>query len=213
MDNNTFTVFNSDSVSTKTFAFIPMDSVFTEVKKDSFIDICDRYMGKDSYANLVATIALIITLVIFIKQTRNSNKDNKENVKKSWFLTVIVQPNLNDINKFYEETSQGLKNEIKRLKRDDCENINLEKAKSIRKLQKIKTNFFNNFVTVVQSYNSSLANEVDRVLNELQDKNAIWIDHYSDNNSDSCERIIYDNKAELIGILYQGISQNKKPSK
>ena len=37
MDDNTFTIFNTDSVSTKTFAFIPIDSVFTEVKKDSFV--------------------------------------------------------------------------------------------------------------------------------------------------------------------------------
>lgn len=212
MDDNTFTIFNTDSVSTKTFAFIPIDSVFTEVKKDSFIDICDRYIGKDSYANFIATITLIITLIIFIIQTCKSNKDKKENIKKNWYLTVIVQPNLNDINKFHEETSQELEHEIKRLKRNNYRNIILEKAKSIRKLQNIKTRFFNSFVTVVQSYNSSLANEVDGVLNELQDKNAIWIDHYRENNLDSCKRIVYDNKAELIGILYQGISQNKKPS-
>lgn len=80
---------------------------------------------------------------------------------------------MNDINKFYEETSQELEHEIKRLKRNNYRNIILEKAKSIRKLQNIKTRFFNSFVTVVQSYNSSLANEVDGVLNELQDKNAI----------------------------------------
>lgn len=98
MDDNTFTIFNTDSVSTKTFAFIPIDSVFTEVKKDSFIDICDRYIGKDSYANFIATITLIITLIIFIIQTCKSNKDKKENIKKNWYLTVIVQPNLNDIN-------------------------------------------------------------------------------------------------------------------
>ena len=84
------------------------------------------------------------------------------------------------------------------------------KAKSNRKLQNIKNTYFIYFVTLIQSYNSSLANEVDAILNKLQDNSVTWIDQYNNISIDNCKRKIYENKSQLMGILYQDISQNKK---
>ena len=103
-----------------------------------------------------------------------------------------------------------VQNEIEKLKRSNSRNIILEKAKSNRKLQNIKNTFFIYFVTLIQSYNSSLANEVDAILNKLQDNSVTWIDQYNNISIDNCKRKIYENKSQLMGILYQDISQNKK---
>lgn len=208
-ENNLFTIIgHSDSIGQKSVTFVPIDSIFTITPKESFKEKVDNVLGKDSYANLIATIALVITLVIFIIQTYMSGRAQKKNLKENWFLTVIVQPNLKNIESFYENTAELLSEEIKRIKRTNQQRITLEKAKANRKMQQRENDFFIYFVTLIQSYNSELANKVDATLNKLQDERAQWIDHYNDANIDDCKRKIYSNKSDLISILYSSISQN-----
>ena len=174
-----YVLFNYDSINNETLIFPTIKGNAVETSELPFWNKYDQYLAKDSYANLIATVTLIITLITFIIQTHYSNRSQK-------------------------------KNEIEKLKRSNSRNIILEKAKSNRKLQNIKNTFFIYFVTLIQSYNSSLANEVDAILNKLQDNSVTWIDQYNNISIDNCKRKIYENKSQLMGILYQDISQNKK---
>ena len=205
-----YVLFNYDSINNETLIFPTIKGNAVETSELPFWNKYYQYLAKDSYANLIATVTLIITLITFIIQTHYSNRSQKKTVKENWYLTVIVQPNLINIDNFYKEISDKLQNEIEKLKRSNSRNIILEKAKSNRKLQNIKNTFFIYFVTLIQSYNSSLANEVDAILNKLQDNSVTWIDQYNNISIDNCKRKIYENKSQLMGILYQDISQNKK---
>ena len=163
------------------------------------------FIGSSSFANIIASAAIIVTLGIFIWQTIESRKERKRTLKENWYLTIILQQNIEGINNYYKEAADGLASEIKRI-RDHHVNEGLEKAKSIRKLQVLKNEFFNNFVTLLQSYDKNIAQKVDDILNEVLDLYSTAIDNYNGIGIDDCVRQIYSNKTKLISALYNGIS-------
>lgn len=181
MDSYSFIPILKDTANNKAIIFTtyqPLDSVYIVRKEDAFKEV-ENMIGKDSYANLISTIALICTLLIFNLQNRKSNKDKKVAIKQNWFLTIIVQPNLNGINEFYNNISDRLINELDNLKTIRTpERIAAQKATTNRVVKKIKSDFFDNFVTIVQSYESELATQIEGVLNDLQDLCSESIDNY-----------------------------------
>lgn len=163
------------------------------------------FIGSNSFANIIASAAVFVTLIIFIWQTIESRKERKQTLKENWYLTIILQQNIEGITRYYKDAADGLSSEIKRI-REHHANETREKAKSIRKLQVLKNVFFNNFVTLLQSYDNNIAQDVDDILNEVLDLNSTAIDNYNGIGIDDCVRQIYSNKTKLISALYRGIS-------
>lgn len=213
MDSYSFTPILKDTANNKAIIFTtyqPLDSVYIIRKEDAFKEV-ENMIGKDSYANLISTIALICTLIIFNLQNRKSNKDKKVAIKQNWFMTIIVQPNLNGINEFYNNISDRLINELNNLKTiRSPESIATQKAATNRVLKKIKSDFFDNFVTIVQSYESELATQIEGVLNDLQDLCSESIDNYENVEYHLTRKRIFENRAILISILYNGIKEKEK---
>ena len=164
------------------------------------------FIGSNSFANIIAFAAIIVTLGIFIWQTIESRKERKRILKENWYLTIILQQNIEGIHNYYKAAADGLSTEIKRI-RDHHTNETREKAKSINKLRVLKNEFFNNFVTLLQSYDKSIAQDVDNILNEVLDLNSTAIDNYNGVGIDDCVRQIFSNKTRLISALYKGISK------
>lgn len=213
MDSYSFTPILKDTANNKAIIFTtyqPLDSVYIIRKEDAFKEV-ENMIGKDSYANLISTIALICTLIIFNFQNRKSNKDKKVAIKQNWFMTIIVQPNLNGINEFYNNISDRLINELDKLKTiRSPESIATQKAATNRVLKNIKSDFFDNFVTIVQSYESELATQIEGVLNDLQDLCSESIDNYENVEYHLTRKRIFENRAILISILYNGIKEKEK---
>lgn len=169
MDNLPFIPYNNDSLMNQPFIFTyqPLDSTYYSKKEDDLRKI-EKIISKDSYANLVSTIAIIVTLIIFIIQSWNSNKDRKKQIKQNWFMSVIIQPNLDSIDKFYNQVSQSLISNISVLQRTtDGRFIPRQKARANRALRNLRNNFFDNFVTIVQSYDTTLATKINKTINDL----------------------------------------------
>ena len=164
------------------------------------------FIGSESFANIISSLAIVVTLGIFIWQTWEAREERKRTLKENWYLTIILQQNMEGINTYYKNAAEGLSNEIKRI-REHHANETREKAKSIRKLQVLKNDFFYNFVTLLQSYDKTIAQEADNILNEVIDLNSKSIDNYEDVGIDDCVRQIYSNKTKLISALYKGISK------
>lgn len=213
MDSYSFIPILKDTANNKAIIFTtyqPLDSVYIVRKEDAFKEV-ENMIGKDSYANLISTIALICTLLIFNLQNRKSNKDKKVAIKQNWFLTIIVQPNLNGINEFYNNISDRLINELDNLKTIRTpERIAAQKATTNRVVKKIKSDFFDNFVTIVQSYESELATQIEGVLNDLQDLCSESIDNYENVEYHLTRKKIFENRAILISTLYNGIKEKEK---
>lgn len=212
MDSFSFIPILKDTTNNKTMllTYQPLDSVYLVKKEDVFKEV-ENMIGKDSYANLISTVALICTLVIFNIQNKKSNKDKRIAIKQNWFITIIVQPNLNGINEFYNNISDRLINELDNLRAITRPGrIAAQKATTNRVLKKIKSDFFDNFVTIVQSYESELATQIEEVLNDLQDLCSESIDSYENVEYNLVRKKIFENKATLISILFNGIKGKEK---
>ena len=192
------------------FTYQPLDSTYYSRKEDDLKRI-EEIIGKDSYANLVSTIAIIVTLIIFIIQSLKANKERNKGIKQNWYMSVIIQPNLNNIDNFYSKIQQRINNNINDLKRiTDGRLIPRKKARANRSLRDLRNDFLDNFVTIVQSYNNSLATKINRTINDLQDLCSQQIDNYLNADIHQIKKRIYENRASLISLLYEGIKGKEK---
>lgn len=166
-----------------------------------------NFFSTDLFANLVSAGALLITLVIFIIQTRQARKEQRRTIKENWFLTIVLQPNMEELDEFYKAEAAQLETQIKRLRGRHGKETT-EKAKSIKMLRDLKNDFFNHFILMVQGYDVNIAQEAEDILNELADLNSKSIDRYSKANLTDCKRRVFENKAKLINALYKGISKD-----
>lgn len=171
-----------------------------------------NFFGTDLFANLVSTGALLITLIIFIIQTRQARKEQSRTINENWYLTIILQPNMEELDEFYKEEAKQLETQIHKLKGRHGKETT-EKAKSLKSLRDLKNEFFNHFILMVQGYNVQIAQDAENILNELADLNSECIDHFSIVNIADSKRLVFENKAKLINTLYKGISKDSKDNK
>lgn len=169
------------------------------------------FFSTDLFANLVSAGALLITLVIFILQTRQARKEQRRTVKENWYLTIILQPNMEELDKFYKDEAAQLETLINKLRGRHGKDI-IEKAKSNKILRDLKNDFFNHFILMVQGYDANIAQTAEDILNELTDLNSDCIDHYKKVSIADNKRKVFENKAKLINALYKGISMDSEKS-
>lgn len=126
-------------------------------------------------------------------------------------MSVIIQPNLNNIDKFYNQIHQRINNNINALKGiTDGRFIQRQKARANRTLRDLRNDFLDNFVTIVQSYDKSLATKINKTINDLQDLCSQQIDNYLNTDISQIKKKIYENRASLISLLYEGIKEEEK---
>ena len=168
-----------------------------------------NFFGTDLFANLVSAGALLITLIIFIIQTWQARKEQRRTINENWYLSIILQPNMDELDEFYKEEAQQLDTQINKLKGRHGKETT-EKAKSIKLLRDLKNDFFNHFILMVQGYDVNIAQNAEDILNELTDLNTDCIDHFNKVNIADSKRLVFENKAKLINALYKGISKDSK---
>ena len=195
--------------------YTPLDSAFLKQHQLSTtatteaLEKIEDTLKKEWYENFINTLALVVTLWIFIKQYRSDAKDRIRNTNQNWYMNVIIQPNLPEINGYYEELMRLFMKHIGFLKNNQHENQTLAKAKAVKHLKSVSKGFIDYFVTILQSYDVSLADKVEGVLDDMQDKLSEWVDDYSGIDIDDCKRVIYENKSELINALYGCITKEQ----
>lgn len=169
----------------------------------------NSFFSTDLFANLVSAGALLITLIIFIIQTRQTRKEQRRTIKENWYLTIILQPNMEELDDFFKEEAEQLETQINKLRGRHGKETT-EKAKSLKILRDLKNDFFNHFILMVQGYDVNIAQKAEDILNELADLNSECIDHYNKVNIADNKRKVFENKAKLINVLYNGISKEEK---
>ncbi|WP_456100625.1 hypothetical protein [Phocaeicola plebeius] len=180
-------------------------------KKEDELERLEKIISTDFYANAISTLAIILTIAIFIRQNYINNKDRKKETKKNWYMSVIIQPNLNNIDKFYNQIHQRINNNINTLKGiTDGRFIQRQKARANRTLRDLRNDFLDNFVTIVQSYDKSLATKINKTINDLQDLCSQQIDNYSNTDISQIKKKIYENRSSLISLLYEGIKEEEE---
>ncbi len=212
MDNSPYIHLKNDSLMKQPFVFTyqPLDSMYYSKKEDE-LERLEKIISTDFYANAISTLAIILTIAIFIRQNYINNKDRKKETKKNWYMSVIIQPNLNNIDKFYNQIHQRINNNINTLKGiTDGRFIQRQKARANRTLRDLRNDFLDNFVTIVQSYDKSLATKINKTINDLQDLCSQQIDNYSNTDISQIKKKIYENRSSLISLLYEGIKEEEE---
>lgn len=151
---------------------------------------------------------LIVTFII--ERVLNYLREQKSD-RFQWFVTIIVEPHLQEIKEFYEETELELRNSQNTFEANSTStNVNdylIKKRIKIDTFKKRRKQFFNNFVAMVGSFDEEMALKVDEIINILDDcyVNAIDMEHSSVKHENFINKI-YRNKADLYQTLFNRIA-------
>jgi len=170
--------------------------------------VCKPEFIKDNFIELVA---IFLALITFITERTFNYFSEKRNSKYDWFLNIIVQPNLDDIDSFYVKTDKKLRRACKDLQERNSylqdEDYIVEARKYCNKFKKDRRRFFNNFVSMIGSFDKEMALQVDEIINKLDDCFVSAIDYANaDVDNDGMIDEVFRNKAELYQTLFKNVS-------
>ena len=170
--------------------------------------LCDPQYWEDHFIEMAA---IILALCTFILERILNYKREKKNSKYDWFLKIIVEPNLDDIKEFYIKADNDLRIACKDLQNRESSLNDMEYAIQVRTYHNtFKTDrrkFFNNFVSMIGSFDKKMALKVDGIINELDDFYGTALDYAnSDVNTEGMIADIFKNKADLYQTLFKRIS-------
>ena len=130
-------------------------------------------------------------------------------MRSSWFLDVVVQPNMEMINEFYDKIINDTDLKINDLSDryesgGAAKDLNTDLAKYQRNLKdEIKTSL-GHFQALVKASEPAIFNEIELVLDDLVDIVTTWLDGYEDYNKGSVKSKALNNKQQFISKLYSG---------
>ena len=154
------------------------------------------------------TLTIILAIVaawIAIAQYKSSKKD-------TWFLNVIVLPQLPPIKDFYLDLLKNLpkdKDEIV-TKRQASYDIFIDELALLQQKRKDEiNNFFDHIIALVRSYDKSLGDKVSDVVMKLEDEYVKILDCYKDNEEVNERERILANEQELLSTLNSSMTKKK----
>lgn len=160
-----------------------------------------------SLGDILTIIGMFVSFYVFRKQLKYSREANKQNLRSTWFLEVIVQPNIEMITKFYDniihqcdKATSELSNKYKN--NEPAKTLNKELAKKQRELKdEIKTSL-DHFQSMLKASEPFVADKIDEVLDKLVDVVTTHIDNYEKKQITSSKLEILNNKQEFFALLY-----------
>lgn len=166
---------------------------------------------KVTVGDVLTFLGIAIAVFEYWKNSKKSRKQAISNQKETWFLHVIVLPQLDGINKFYQELITDIKADqeaISDYKKECFDQCNLHVAELKKQRKDEINNFFDHIVALVMSYNETLGREVNDIVMALEDVYVMVIDGYV--NSDEIDNIrgqFLQNKQQLIAKLNSGLKK------
>lgn len=152
---------------------------------------------------LIAALGFGFAIYQFKKQNEDNRVSTKEQNNKNWYLSVLVIPQLERINIFFEETVKNLK----QLKTGMDNNDLLKRAKEQRQHNDNISAFFAPLEASMASYNNDMRCGISNLGLALQDE-VTEIIGTSDIDPSDLERRVMEFRGKLIGLLYQPIRGN-----
>lgn len=168
-----------------------------------------------SIGDLLSLFGTLLGLGLAIHQYKKSSKasrdQDQQNQKETWFLNVIVLPQLEPINSFYHNLFKSLEEDktyVASLASEAHKDyvINLAKLKARRK--KEINDFFDQIIALVESYDVALSSKVGQHVMNLEDIYVNIIDSYSDKSEINEREKVLNNKKELIVTLNSGMKKS-----
>ena len=186
------------------FRVVPLDDTFVMLQAESSL-----LTKSISVGDILTLIGMLGSVAAFCWQLCKTGKERKENLRSSWFLDVVVQPNMEMINEFYDKIINDTDFKVNELSDryesgGAAKDLNTDLAKYQRNLKdEIKTSL-GHFQALVKASEPAIFNEIELVLDDLVDIVTKWLDGYEDYNKDSVKSKALYNKQQFISKLYSG---------
>lgn len=186
--------------------FTTIDSISGNLLSEGIINQeSSWFICKISLGEMLTIAIAIMGLIIAIQQYRSSKKE-------TWFLQVIVLPQLELIKKFYLDLFPKLEKDKQQINEWALEahKENAVKIASLKNQRKDDINdFFDHIVALVRSYDSGLGTKVNDVVMRLEDAYVLILDEYNNQQEVNERSLILENEQELLKELNSGLSRNK----
>ena len=150
----------------------------------------------------------IVVLLFIIGRLLDSTMKLRE-IKRNWYLKVIIDPNIKKLEDFYLDVFSTLKVSISTLVQlKSTRNFNeyiVDKSLEMGKFQTLKRKFELDFIALIQTNYPEISNELENLLRDLEDKVTSYLDRQDlvDSHYDNLEISVSSTKYELLKILYK----------
>lgn len=193
--------------------YLAVDTLVRAVPIDDTILILqpetELFSWNISFGDIIALIGMIGSVAVFCWELYHTRLENGKNLRSTWFLEVIIQPNMDMINKFYDKAIEDADTKIKLLSNKYnnggvAKEINNELAKFQRELKDYVKTSLGHFQILLKASEPKIANEIDIVLDDLVDILTKYVDGYEDYDGSSIKLKALNNKQKFVSKLYSG---------
>lgn len=157
----------------------------------------------------LTVVGFIVAIWQFISQMKKDRENrNKEN-KTTWFLNVIVLPQLDRLHKFYQELIKSISTKKETLKGNTMlhDEFIEQRAKMQNEIKREISEFFDFLSPLVCSYSKDLGKDLLEVKNNLQDDLTKFLEQ-EDSQLNTASIKISESKQKLLQILNKELSLN-----
>ena len=153
----------------------------------------------DIINSIVAIAGFGFAICQFIHQNKENRRLTKDQNNKNWYLSVLVIPQIERINRFFDDSVErikGVKTGVGQdlLARSRAQNDNKERVEA----------FFSPLEAAFSSFDEAVQSAISELELELQDEMTKLLDDKSIDNSE-IERRVMVFKGKLIDALYRPI--------
>lgn len=143
----------------------------------------------------------------FIEQMVDTRQQAETNQRQTWFLNVIIVPQIDNIKTFYNELQKKITELRTELKRDisgaPSDGIHVLVAKRQNECKAEINSFYDHFSALVSSSNKQMGTDVINIGNKLEDICTELIESY--NEERNIKEMLFANEQQLFTTLNQGM--------
>lgn len=166
-----------------------------------------------SCGDILTLLGLALTYYLFWRQLKENRKDGKKNLRDTWLLEVIIEPNMEQINRFYTDCISGVEDDLKRLSElysnTTAKELSSNLAQRKRYYKDSKKDSLDHFQSLIRATEPELAGEIDGILDSLIDDITKLLDGYEGyaEASKAVKKTLLHNKQIFIAALYGSIKE------
>lgn len=163
--------------------------------------------------DILTILGLALTYYLFWRQLKENRQDGKKNLRDTWLLEVIIEPNMEQVDQFYTECIHGVEEDLKKLSEQfskiSAKELSNNLAQKKRFYKDSKKESLDHFQSLIRATEPSLANKLDGILDSLIDEITNLLDGYEGytENSKVVKNTLLQNKQIFIAALYGSIKE------
>lgn len=172
---------------------------------------CSWFEWKVTVGDVLTFLGIAIAIYEYWRNSKESREQALSSQKETWFLNVIVLPQLDSINKFYQDLIIRIvddKGIVEGFRKEDFDQCLVDVA-GLKKQRKDEINgFFDHIVALVMSYDENLGRDINDIVMALEDIYVKAIDGYmKDEKVDNIRAQFLQHKQQLIAKLNTGLKK------